>query len=66
MSSEEQPGERDKRVYDLAVNIASLLREHSDRAEAIDAYDMARVLFRKAASLRPFPQVPSEYLQERA
>ena len=63
MSSEEL---RDKRIHDLALSIASLLREHPDRAEAIDAYDMARVFFRKATSSRPVPQVPSEFFQERA
>jgi DNA-binding SARP family transcriptional activator len=56
---------RDTRVRELADAIVGLMREHEDRAEAIDAYDMARIAFRKPTSLRPYPQVPAEYLQER-
>jgi hypothetical protein len=56
---------RDKRVKLLANAITALMRKHTDRGEAIDAYDMARIAFRKPTSLRPYPQVPTEYLQER-
>ena len=38
---------RERRVVNLAVAINRLMREHKDRNEAIDAYDMARILFRK-------------------
>lgn len=38
---------RERKIVILAVNIANLMRQHPDRNEAIDAYDMARVLFRK-------------------
>jgi hypothetical protein len=62
--STEELSVRDKRVYELAASIASLLREHPERGEAIDAHDMARVMFRSKTTSRPF-QVPSEYLQER-
>lgn len=64
-STSEDIEARDKRVSELALAIVSLMREHKDRAEAIDAYDIARIAFRKPTSLRPFPQVPVEYLQER-
>jgi hypothetical protein len=38
---------REKRVVKLAQAINVLMRKHPDRNEAIDAYDVARVLFRK-------------------
>jgi hypothetical protein len=48
---------RDRRIHDLALAIAGLMREHPDRAEANDAYDMASIIFRKPKSnLRPAPQ----------
>ncbi len=56
---------RDKRVKKLSEAITGLMRKHTNRGEAIDAYDMARIAFRKPTSDRPFPQVPAEYLQER-
>ena len=39
--------QRECRVLNLASSINGLMREHTDRNEAIDAYDMARILFRK-------------------
>jgi hypothetical protein len=53
-------GSRDKRIKKLAQEICQLMRNHSDRVEAIDAYDMARILFRKPNSHRPIQPVPSE------
>ena len=38
---------REKRIVVLASAINELMRSHKDRNEAIDAYDMARVFFRK-------------------
>jgi hypothetical protein len=38
---------REERIFSLAVSISDLMRSHTDRNEAIDAYDVARVLFRK-------------------
>jgi hypothetical protein len=38
---------REKRIIRLASSINELMRKHKDRNEAIDAYDMARVLFRR-------------------
>jgi hypothetical protein len=38
---------REQRIVKLAVAINALMRSHKDRNEAIDAYDMARVFFRK-------------------
>jgi len=50
---------RDRRVTSVATRIVTVMREHSSRSEAIDAHDMARILFRKESSLRivsqPFP-----------
>jgi hypothetical protein len=43
---------RDENVRNLAVKIALLMREHGNRAEAIDAYDMAKILFRRPAPNR--------------
>jgi hypothetical protein len=43
---------RDRRVTSVANRILKVMREHSSRAEAIDAHDMARILFRKESSLR--------------
>ena len=37
---------REKRIFKLAQSISNQMRQHPDRNEAIDAYDMARVLFR--------------------
>ena len=39
--------QREQSIIKLATRINNLMREHKDRCEAIDAYDMARVLFRK-------------------
>jgi hypothetical protein len=63
--SKDDLGARDKRVSELATAIVGLMREHTDRAEAIDAYDMARIAFRKPTSLRPSIPAPAEYLLER-
>ena len=45
---------REKRIVSLAASINNAMREHADRNEAIDAYDMARVLFRKGISEKGF------------
>lgn len=44
---------RDDRVRSLALKIASLMRSHINRAEAVDAYDMAKIIFRRSAVNRP-------------
>jgi hypothetical protein len=51
---------RDLRINELAQEICQLMRNHPDRAEAIDAYDIARVFFRKPCSHRPILPVPNE------
>ncbi len=51
---------RQKSIIKLASQINDLMRSHPDRAEAIDAYDMARVLFRKPNSHRPILPIPPE------
>lgn len=38
-----------KRIVALAKKIDALMREQTDRWEAIDAHDMARILFRTYA-----------------
>lgn len=43
----EQLSPREKRIVTLASSINNLMRQHKDRNEAIDAYDVARVMFRK-------------------
>jgi len=53
-------GSRDIRIKKLAQEICQLMRNHPDRVEAIDAYDMARILFRKPNSRRPILPVPRE------
>lgn len=40
---------RQEAIFKLASQINELMRKHPNRAEAIDAYDMARVLFRKGS-----------------
>jgi hypothetical protein len=45
--NKESVSRREKSIIKLASRISNLMREHKDRCEAIDAYDMARVLFRK-------------------
>lgn len=45
---------REKRIVSLAVSINKMMREHADRNEAIDGYDMARVLFRKGTNEKGF------------
>lgn len=47
---------KEKSTYSLALKIADLMRGHVDRWEAIDALDIARILFReksKTAQSRP-------------
>lgn len=46
-SSAISQSQRERSIIKLATRINDLMREHKDRCEAIDAYDMARVLFRK-------------------
>ena len=50
---------RERRIIALAKQIAALMREHKDRYEAIDAYDMARVLFRLGSDEEGFIGRPS-------
>lgn len=45
---------REKRIVSVAASINNVMREHPDRNEAIDAYDMARVLFRKGTDEKGF------------
>jgi hypothetical protein len=45
---------RQKRVISLARKIDGVMRAHPDRYEAIDAHDMARVLFRLASDEEDF------------
>lgn len=45
---------RERRIVSLATSINKVMREHVDRNEAIDAYDMARVLFRKGTDEKGF------------
>jgi hypothetical protein len=56
----QRPSSRDARIKRLAQEICRLMRQHSDRVEAIDAYDMARILFRRPSSHRPIFPVPDE------
>jgi hypothetical protein len=42
--------EREERIVSLASAINNAMRAHPDRDEAIDAYDMARVFFRRTKS----------------
>jgi hypothetical protein len=49
---------KEKRIYSLALSITALMRNHPDRLEAIDAYDMARILFRKESSSHLVPRRP--------
>ncbi len=46
-SSATSKSQRERSIIKLATRISDLMRQHKDRCEAIDAYDMARVLFRK-------------------
>lgn len=50
---------RERRIIALASSINKLMREHTDRYEAIDAYDMARVMFRLAGGEEGFIGRPS-------
>jgi len=52
----QRPSSRDARIKRLAKKFAVLMRQHSDRVEAIDAYDMARILFRRPSSIVRFFQ----------
>jgi hypothetical protein len=51
-----------ERVIALAERICNLMLKHADRNEAIDAYDIARVLFRKGTgeftAQRSHPPIP--------
>jgi hypothetical protein len=51
---------RQESIVKLASQINELMLNHPDRTEAIDAYDMARVLFRKPNSRRPILAIPCE------
>ena len=46
---------RERRIYALALSISQIMRSHPDRTEAIDAYDVARILFRKGSNDHPVP-----------
>lgn len=49
---------KEKSIYSLAVKIADLMHSHSNRLEAIDACDIARILFRKTSKITdPSPVV---------
>jgi hypothetical protein len=45
---------RECNIIALATCICNLMQKHKDRAEAIDAYDIARVLFRKGTKEEGF------------
>lgn len=51
---------REQRIIDLASAINDVMRTHADRDEAIDAYDIARVLFRRTVNPTLDVQVQSE------
>lgn len=52
---------REKRVISLAQKILAVMRQSQSRTVAIDAHDVARVLFRKEETFRaivpPAPEV---------
>jgi hypothetical protein len=39
--------QREKAIIKLAMGINKLMRQHKDRDEALDAYEIARTLFRR-------------------
>lgn len=43
--------DRERRIVALAQRIVAQMKEHPDRLEAIDAVEVARVLFRKPSRL---------------
>lgn len=49
---------RERRIILLAQKINQLMRAHAVRNEAIDAYDIARVLFRKERERKELFSVP--------
>ena len=49
---------RDQRVYKLASRIADLMRKSENRAEAVDAHDMAKIIFRREVSNRDLTSSP--------
>lgn len=55
---------REKRIVNLASQINKLMRQHPDRVEAIDAYDVARVLFRTDSGLRRTIAQPTQFIAE--
>ncbi len=42
---------KDQKVLQLAAEIVELMRKHSPRHEAVDALDIARVLFRPSLGM---------------
>jgi hypothetical protein len=58
---------RDDRVHSLATKIATLMRDHENRAEAVDAHDMAKILFRRPLANRDqtCSPIPEECLEVR-
>ena len=53
--------DRKKVIYSLALKITSLMYGLSDRLEAIDACDIARILFRKnSKTAQSHPEVRRE------
>ena len=58
---------RNERIYRLATKITDLLRKHENRAEAVDAHDMARIMFRRPVPNRDqtYFAVPEESLESR-
>lgn len=48
----ENSGSRERRVLDLAQKILAAMKESESRTVAMDAHDVARVLFRKEETFR--------------
>ena len=47
---------KEKAILSLAVKIVDLMRGHPDQWEAIDAHDVARILFRKSKNVQSRPE----------
>ena len=44
--------QRDESIQVLATKIVDVMRQHANRAEAIDAHDMAKIMFRRPSANR--------------
>jgi hypothetical protein len=53
-TSKDRLSRRERRIVRLASGINNLMRKHPDRYEAIDAYDVARVMFRLGSDEEEF------------